>query len=250
LKDETSTSELTDRLKAAEEALLRGDRLAVANRFAGAIIHEVNNPLEALTNLVFLTKIISSDERVLENMATAEAQLARLGEITRKSLDFYRDEQQAREFDLVDIAEAALTIHKHRLLGQKVDMRKRFRTPAMAKVVAGEILQVVSNLILNALDALPEHGSILFVRLRSCSRCVHLTISDNGSGIEPEIYKKLFQGNRTTKAHGTGFGLWLCKSIVEKHGGAILTRTSRRQGHQGTTFRVSLPIIGQPPKAA
>lgn len=143
-------------LQRAEAALLRSEKLAVANRYAGAIMHEVNNPLEALTNLIFLTQTISSDEKVLEIMEMAASQLKCLGEITRKSLDFYRDEREAKEFDLIEIAESALKIHAHRIGTQKVDVRKRFRVPASAKVFAGEILQVISNLILNSLDASPE----------------------------------------------------------------------------------------------
>ena len=250
MKQEVSSQDMAARLKMAEEALLRSEKLALASRYAGAIMHEVNNPLEALTNLIFLTKMFSADEKVQENMEVAEAQLKRLGEITRKSLDFYKDEREAQAFDLIDIVESALTIHAKRLRNQQVELQKRLRTPATAKVLAGEMLQVVSNLILNALDAVPIERATLSVRVRSCPVRVHITISDNGKGIEPAVLRHLFEANRTAKTHGTGFGLWLSKRIIEKHGGTIHCRTSQQPGHRGTTFRVCVPINGEPPKVA
>ena len=250
MKLKSSSQDTATQLKMAEEALLRSEKLAMASRYAGAIMHEINNPLEALTNLIFLTKMISPDKKVQENMEIAEAQIKRLGEITRKSLDFYKDEQEAQEFDLIDIAESALTIHTKRLRNQRVELQKRLWPPAMAKVLAGEMLQVLSNLILNALDAMPTDGATLSVRVRSCPVRVHITISDNGKGMEPAVLRCLFEANRTTKAHGTGFGLWLSRRIVEKHGGTIHCRTSQQPGHRGTTFRVCVPIIGSSPKAA
>jgi signal transduction histidine kinase len=227
---------------AAEEALLRNERLAVSNRFAGAILHEINNPLEALTNLVFLTKLSSGDEAIVRNMEIAESQLERLRQITNRSLDFYRGDQQAREFDVIEIAESALTIHRQRIGQHKVELCKRFRSPARARVFPGEMLQVLSNLILNSLDALPEENARLHVRVRSCAARVHIIISDNGTGIDPAIVRTLFEANRTTKPRGTGFGLWVCKSILDKHSGTIACRTSRRSGRSGTNFRVTLPI--------
>src|ERR1700691_5732227 len=110
----------------AEESLRRSERLAVAGRFAGAIIHEVNNPLEALTNLVYLTKQEADDpDNVRRNMLVAETQLDRLGEIARKTLSFYREQNEAKDIDLVEIAESALRIHAHRLSAGSVELRKR-----------------------------------------------------------------------------------------------------------------------------
>ena len=236
--------ELSARLRAAEEALLRSERLAVASRYAGAIMHEVNNPLEALTNLVYITKHEPADpDRVQRNMEIAESQLLRLGEITRKTLSFYREQTETKDFDLVEIAESALKAHSHRTNRQNVTIRKRVAGPAVASVFAGEILQILSNLILNSLDALPENDPVLCVRVRTSQDKVHITIADNGAGIEPSIYENMFQPHRTTKSHGTGLGLWLSRRIIEKHNGTISCRSSRRPGRSGTTFRLSLPSI-------
>ncbi|HEY6764383.1 MAG TPA: HAMP domain-containing sensor histidine kinase [Candidatus Sulfotelmatobacter sp.] len=231
--------ELLERLRMAEEALQRSERLAVASRFAGAVMHEVNNPLEALTNLVYITKRAPHDRSaIIRNMEIAEAQLARLSEITRTTLSFYREQAEAKDFDLVEIAQSALMIHSRRAQRQKVDIRKEMRGPATARGFAGEILQVISNLILNALDAVPETGGILTLRVKTLKGKVHISVADNGSGIAPAMSKVMFQAHQTTKSNGTGLGLWLSKGIAERHDGTI----TYRQGKTGTTFRLTLPM--------
>jgi signal transduction histidine kinase len=202
-------------------------------------MHEVNNPLEALTNLVYLTKHAPRrTSAVIRNMEIAESQLARLGEITRTTLSFYREQAEAKDFDLVEIAESALMIHSRRAQRQNVDVRKEIKGPATARVFAGEILQVISNLIINALDAVPETGGILALRVKTFKGKVHISVTDNGSGIAPAMSKVMFQAHQTTKSHGTGLGLWLSKSIAERHNGTI----KYRHGMTGTTFRLVLPM--------
>lgn len=243
-----STNEhLLERLRKAEEALHRSERLAVASRYAGAVMHEVNNPLEALTNLVYLTKQSPRDaSSVLENMRIAESQLLRIGEITRITLNFYREQAEAKDLDLVEIAESALVIHSRRAQTQKVEVRKEMKGPATARVFAGEILQVVSNLIINALDAAPRTGGVLSLRVRTLAGKVHISVTDNGSGIAPSMAKVLFNAHQTTKSHGTGLGLWLSKSIAEKHRGTLRYSCEKRAGKTGTTFKLSLPISETP----
>jgi signal transduction histidine kinase len=239
----TTNEKLLERLRIAEESLQCSERLAVASRYAAAIMHEVNNPLEALTNLVYLTK---HDPRnvsaVIKNMEIAESQLSRLGEITRTTLSFYREQTEAKDFDLVEIAESALLIHSRRAQRQKVEIRKEIKGPAKARVFAGEILQVLSNLIINALDALPETGGIMTLRLKTLKGKVHISVADNGSGITPAMSKVMFRPHQTTKSDGTGLGLWLSKGIAERHNGTITYRCETRPGKTGTTFRLTLPM--------
>jgi signal transduction histidine kinase len=238
----TTVAQLSSRLLAMEEALRRSERLSIASRYAGAIMHEVNNPLEALSNLVYLAKHSPNDAaQISRYMEIAESQLVRLGDITRKTLSFYKDQAQEKEFDLVDIAESALTIHSQRTSQQRVEIRKRVSGPTMARVFAGEILQVLSNLFLNSLDSLPQEGAILYLRLKATEHHVHITISDNGTGIDPAIYANMFEPHHTTKENGTGFGLWLSRNIVHRHQGKISCRTSRVPGKTGTTFRLTFP---------
>jgi signal transduction histidine kinase len=234
---------LSERLKSLEDALQRSERLALASRYAGAVMHEVNNPLEALINLVYLTRAAPHDaSAVIANMEIADSQLVRLSEITRKTLVFYREQAEAKDFDLVEIAESALLIHSRRAKNQNVEIRKDLRGPAKSKVFAGEILQVASNLVINALDAMPETGGLLTLRVKTYSGKVHLSVADNGSGIPPEIAKVMFEAHQTTKSHGTGLGLWLSKGIAERHKGTITYRCEHRPGKSGITFRLSLPM--------
>jgi signal transduction histidine kinase len=238
-----TTDQLRERLRQAEESLRRSERLATAGRFAGAILHEVNNPLEALSNLVYLTRQNAQrPEDVQKHMQVAQAQLERLGEITRRTLSFYREQNEARDFDLVEIAESALRIHAQRLSGGSIELRKDLPEKLMARVLGGELLQVFSNFVLNSLDALPEKDAVLCLRMRSDKHKAYITISDNGHGIHDSIRRNLFQPYITNKKSGNGVGLWLSKQIIDKHKGTIRFRSTLKPGQSGTTFRISLPI--------
>ena len=129
---ETTNEQLLERLRMAEKALERSERLAVASRYAGAVMHEISNPLEALINLVYLANVSS----VLQNMEIAESQLARLSDIARTTLSFYREQAEAKDFDLVAIAESALMIHTRRAQRQKIQIRKDLKGPVTARVFA------------------------------------------------------------------------------------------------------------------
>lgn len=238
---EESIVQLKARLELAERALERSERLAVANRYAGAIMHEVNNPLEAITNLVYLTKSAKNLTQVLENMAVIEDQLKILGRVTKQALTFHREHAEAAEFDLVEIAEAALKLHFDKLNRRGIQVERRFRGPAMVRVSASQMLQVISNLVLNAVEVLSPGKGRICVSVKRCPRCVHITIADNGPGIPEHYASHLFEPYVTSKASGTGLGLWLSTRIIRNHHGTLRFRTSRREGKTGTTFRIELP---------
>ena len=241
---EQSLAELKARLEMAELALERSERLAVASRYAGAIMHEVNNPLEAITNLVYLTKSEKDNPaQVLENMNVIEDQLKILGRVTKQALTFHREHSDASELDLVEIAEAALKLHSDKLTRHGIQVDRRFRGPAMVRVSGSQILQVISNLILNATEVLSRGTGRICVSVKRCPRCVHMTVSDNGPGIPERYASRLFEPFVTSKASGTGLGLWLSARIITKHQGSLRFRTSRREGKTGTTFRIQLPNI-------
>lgn len=234
---------LQKRLDQAERALARSERLAVASRYAGAIMHEVNNPLEAITNLVYLTKIQKDDPaQVLDNMLIIEEQLQTLGRVTHQALTFHREQVDPRTFDLVEIAESALKLHADKLLRHGVIIDRQFRGPASASVFGSEILQVISNLILNAVDALPRGQGQLAIRVRKTDKSVHVMIADNGGGIPEKFAARLFEPYITSKVSGTGLGLWLSHRIITNHRGKLRFRTSQKEGRTGTSFRISLPL--------
>jgi signal transduction histidine kinase len=239
--------ELAARLLIAQESLQRSDRLAVAGRFAGAVMHEVNNPLEAIGNLVFLTRNAADDPaQVRKHMHVVESQLARVGEITRKTLSFYREDAEPRAFDLVAIAEAAILLHIQGLPAGRVSITKQF--PEMVSVHGreGEILQVLSNILLNALDALPEKDATFRLRIRVVGRRVQMAIADNGHGVATALRNSLFQPFATGKGKGTGLGLWLSKQIIERHRGTIRFRSSQKVGKSGTVFLLTIPVAQAP----
>jgi C4-dicarboxylate-specific signal transduction histidine kinase len=241
--DKASQTDLEQRLRQVEGALERCQRIALASCFAGAVMHEVNNPLEAITNLVYLTKTRKDDPALVsENMGIIEQQLAVLSKVTTQALTFHRTHAEAQDWDLVAIAESALKLHADKITQHGVTVDSRLQRPAVTLAFGTEILQVVSNLILNALDALPRENGRLSFRVRTHGKAIHITLSDNGSGMPAHVAGRLFEPYITTKTQGTGLGLWLSQRIIVKHGGTLRFRTSQKPGRTGTTFRVTLPL--------
>jgi signal transduction histidine kinase len=240
---EVSTEELEGRLEQAERALERCERTSLASRYAGAVMHEVNNPLEAITNLIYLTKLQKDDpNQVVENMTIIEDQLRTLGRVTQQALSFHREQTAAKDQDLVEIAEAALKLHHDKLTRHGITVVRKFRGSAIARVHGSEILQVVSNLIINAVDALPMGTGRIFVSAKACHACMQITVTDDGPGIPRPFASHLFEPYLTSKDSGTGLGLWLSKRIIEKHRGSLRFRTSQSGARRGTTFRIHLPV--------
>lgn len=230
------------KLRQLEAALERCERFGLANRYVSAIMHEVNNPLEAITNLVYISKTQKHNAAlVAENMETIEEQLAVLRKVTSQALAFHRKEVEAKEWDLVAIAESALKLHAAKIARHRATTHTRFDGHAPVRVMGTEILQVISNLILNAIDALPSEDGRIHVRVRTLEKFVHIVIADNGSGIPAHIAPRLFEPYLTSKPQGTGLGLWLSKRIIFTHGGRLTFRSSQRDGRRGTAFRIVLP---------
>jgi signal transduction histidine kinase len=205
-------------------------------------MHEIRNPLEALGHLTYLTLNEPHDpDKVVKYMRMAEEQMATLNRIVSQTLGFARSTSTPKASDLLDLAEAALRIHQRAIEAKNIHVVKDLPRGISAEIRMGEILQVVSNLIVNALDALPATGTLV-VRLRKRSTGAHILIADNGHGITAEHLKAIFDPFFTTKGEqGTGLGLALSRKIIEGHGGKIWVRSSVRPGKSGTTFGISLP---------
>ncbi len=226
--------------KLTEEALRKTEKLAAAGRLAATIAHEVNNPLEAVMNLIFLARNEvdeSERNRVLE---MADKELQRVSHITRQTLGFYRDSGRAVKVDLSEVVHNVLDVFQGKLKSKGVQAQFEVRGETVIFGAPGEITQVVSNLISNAIDA-SRPGSSIRVRVKHRSDGAVLVVSDHGCGISSTARSKVFEPFFTTKKDvGTGLGLWISRRIVENHGGTIRFRSSNGSKATGTVFVVSL----------
>lgn len=226
-----------------ESALRRSEKLAMAGRLAASVMHEINNPSQAIADLVYLiSKDADRPELVRARAALIEEQLVRIQYIARQTLSFFRDTPKPQEKDLVLLVETALRYHAPLLSEKRIQVRQHMPDMLVASVYPGDFLQLVSNLVRNAVEALAP-GGVLCIRMRVCGRNVRLTISDNGRGIGAAIQARLFEAFQSDKAEaGNGLGLWICKTIVEKHSGSIHWRSSTSPAAHGTTFSILLPL--------
>jgi signal transduction histidine kinase len=235
----TKTSgELVDQLQAA---LHRNEKLALVGKLTAAAIHEINNPAEAVTNLAYLILQHPGDPGLVAAFATQiEEQMIRIQYATRQTLSYFRETPQRQRVDLVSVVEAALRFHNPLLSQRNIHVRKQLPGELIADIFPGDFLQMLSNLICNAGEALPD-GGLLIIRMRAVSNAIRLTVADNGCGIPHTMRPHLFEPFQSTKAErGNGLGLWICKSIAAKHGGSIVWRTSTAQNLHGTAFSISL----------
>ena len=229
-----------------QDVLRRHQELVVAGQFAATIMHEINGPLEAINNLNYLIQNEAdkvSQVRLYSGML--EEQLHTLTQLSRQTLSFYRSPDTRESIAIATLAEAALRVHQKNIAAKRIDLRKRLKADVKAEVHAGDMLQVLSNLVGNAIDALPEYG-ILCVRVKLCAGEAHVTVADNGPGIPAPILPRIFDPFFTTKKErGTGLGLSISKSIVENHHGRIRSRSSTCPSRNGTAFRIAIPLSAQ-----
>ncbi len=235
------TVDVTER-KLAESALLRSEKLAAMGRLASTVAHEINNPLESVTNLLYLANsdpALSADTRTY--LRTAELELARLGEITRLTLGFVRNSAGPREVVLAEVVEDVLSIFRHRLESRGIQVVREFAHGVHVKLAAHELRQILTNLISNASDALHGPGSKLAIRIFDEAGLCGFTIEDNGSGIPVSVLSRVFDPFFTTKPEvGTGIGLWVTRELVESNGGRIAAESGELTGGMKTRFRVEL----------
>ena len=204
-------------------------------------MHEVNNRLAALTNLIFLARALAeSPHQSIVYLNEADIQLRSLGEITSRSLAFIRLDTDLKEVDLVELATSALRLHHEQISKKRINVQTRSSEIARAFVRKGEIFQVVANLLTNAIEALPHSGS-LHVRIATQHSATIITIADNGSGIPESMRETLFESFKSNKSDGNGLGLWIVNKIITSHGGKIQYRSSSARGRSGTVFRIALP---------
>jgi signal transduction histidine kinase len=236
----------TDLVQQLQEALHESRALALAGQFAAATVHEVNGPLEAITNLNYLLKInCDDDEQVQKYSGLIDEQLLVLSAISRQTLSFYHSKDTVEIVAIAPLADAALRIHRNKVTVKEIRLFKKLPDDLIVESHPGAMLQIFSNLIGNSVEALPFRGT-LTIRALSRNGEVHILFADNGCGIPAAIRGRIFEPFFSTKKErGTGLGLGITKAIVEQHRGRIRSRTSTQIGRSGTAFRISLPIRAQ-----
>jgi len=230
----------------SQELLRKTEKLAAAARLASTVAHEINNPLEAIINLMFLTRRLPDMPALAsEYLRTMESELDRISHIARQTLGFYRESSIPELIDLPALIDSVLKIYSNKFSNKNITVERNFQQCPPILGMAGELKQVVANLISNAADALDRNGTLrisLTCVEKQDGQIAQISVEDNGSGIKEEHLAKIFEPFFTTKTDvGTGLGLWVTKEIVERHGGRIEV-TSPRPDVAGTIFHIHLPI--------
>jgi len=234
-----------------ERALHVSERLASVGRLAATIAHEINNPLEAVTNLVFLAQHSAGEEDKQIFLEQAQHELARVAMLTKQTLGFYRENKGASSVSLGELVIPLVAVFSARARNKAIRIETDIRQSPTIHAIAGEIRQLFANLLNNSIDAVNDGGRILIrvsaAKERSDARRegVRLTVADTGAGIPKETREKLYEPFFTTKKDvGTGLGLWVTNSILQRHKGTIRVRSSVAPGRSWTVFSVFLPIDG------
>ena len=235
--------------KKIEKALHTSERLATVGRLAATIAHEINNPLEAVTNLVYLAQGCMGNGEGKIFLEQAQQELARMALLTKQTLGFYRENKGARSLTLGELITPLVSVFSARARNKQISIETDIRDNPTLMGIPGEIRQLFANLLNNSIDAVSDRGRIL-VRLSAAYEYkghkragVRLTVCDNGPGIAPEVRKKLFEPFFTTKRDvGTGLGLWVSSNILRKHDGSIRLRSSVVPGKSWTVFSVFFPV--------
>ena len=237
--------DVTER-RVQQEKLLLSEKLAATGRLAATIAHEINNPLESVLNLIYLSRTSRAEiETIREYLSTAEKELTRVSHIARHTLGFYRETSVPSQIDMPALLEEVLTVYDSRLRASAVQVTKDFVVVPTVRALRGELHQVFSNLISNAIDAMREGGRLtLSIRESSDKPGLLVTVEDTGTGITAANLSRLFEPFFTTKAGaGTGLGLWVVRQFVESWGGTISVLSDIEPTKHGTTFRIFLPMV-------
>ena len=244
------------RQKLAEHAALLNERLAATGRLAHTIAHEINNPLEAITNLLYLLRgPVAGSPEGAAYLLSAEKEVERVSRISRQILSFHRESAVQIAVDVSDLMEEVLALNNRDLVDRNLRVVKEWKGRVIIHVYPAQLRQVFSNLIRNAIEASYRDAAIR-IRISRCTLYreprepgVRVTISDSGVGIHSQNLHKIFDAFFTTKElKGTGVGLWLSSSIVQEHRGRIQLRSSTQANHSGTCISVLLPVRGLQPK--
>jgi len=240
--------DITD-AKKTEAALRNSEKLATVGRLAATIAHEINNPLEAVANVLYLLEghsDLSAESRKFVEVAQAE--VARISHIVKQTLGFHRESPQPVPIDFSELVESVLDLFRRKMEISGISLQTRYEKPHTIPGFPGEMRQVFSNLVSNAIEAMP-HGGQLAVSVRRARehytggrRGIRVTIADSGSGIDAGSLPRIFEPFFTTKGEkGTGLGLWVSLGIINQHGGVLRARSFTAPQRHGTAFTVFIP---------
>jgi PAS domain S-box-containing protein len=239
----------TTQRRQTEQTLRTSERLTLAGRLSATIAHEIRNPLDTVTNLVYLLQHEQkSNSASTQYLEMASEELTRIAQITSQLLTFHRESRSPIPVSLNEVLESVLVLFSPQIKQNHIVVNKRFETDRSVRGFPGELRQVFSNLVGNAMEAIPSGGQLILHTRESTMasdpsrRGVRVTVLDNGSGIPPGVRKNLYAPFYTTKGEkGTGLGLWISRGIVEKHEGTIHVTSTSGNGRSGTAFSVFLP---------
>jgi PAS domain S-box-containing protein len=232
--------------KRMEQSLIQAEKLSASARMAASIAHEINNPLEAVLNLIYLARSNSAEPEVMAYLNTAEGELVRLAHIAKQTLGFYREQNSAAGVSLTALVGEVLKIYSLKLREAGITVETRFGSAREVVVRKGEMMQVISNLVTNAMYAISPGGKLLVATEDGdCDgrEAIVLLIQDSGLGISAENLQRVFEPFFTTRGSiGTGIGLWVAKQFIAGHSGTIEVESSTDPVAHGTTFRICLPL--------
>jgi PAS domain S-box-containing protein len=240
--------------KRSQEVVRRTEKLAATGRLAASIAHEINNPLEAVTNCLYLMQQANLDKSARGYLDLAQRELDRVVHITTQTLRFYRQNTRPTEADVHELLETVLALYEARMRTFGIQYLREFGDIPRITVYDGEIRQIFANLVGNAVDAMQGSGGKLTLRTargknwRQESDGIVITVADTGSGMDKSTLKRLFEPFFSTKGDtGTGLGLWVSQEILIKHLGKIQVRSRQAKGsrHGWTVFRVFIPFSSQ-----
>jgi two-component system, NtrC family, sensor kinase len=234
--------------KKVEGALVNSEKLASVGRMAAVLAHEINNPLAAVTNVLYLAQSIEGlPESARQYLEMADGELKRIAHITRQTLGFYRETSAPTTFAVAASLDSVIDLLKGKKVSKLAVIEQQCDRTLLVTAFEGELRQVLSNLVMNSLDAIAERGKITLRAavspgFRDGRRAVRITVADDGQGMSRTSLSQIFQPFFTTKGSiGNGLGLWVSKQIIEKHGGCIQVHSRTNGPQHGTTFSVLLP---------
>lgn len=233
--------------KQMQKNLLQAEKIAATGKMAATIAHEINNPLESVLNLIYLARTNAFDtDQVIKYLNTAEEELLRVSHIAKQTLGYYREHSAALRVTLSELVLDTLKIYESKLTGAGIQIRTKFSSHSQIVLRKGEMMQVISNLVTNAMYAMPGGGTLTAAvedAMESDRKGLLLSIEDTGGGIPAESLKRIFEPFFTTRSSiGTGIGLWVATEFIKGHNGSIDVKSSVDTASHGTKMSIFLPF--------